>query len=189
MRTSNAVISTPARSGRPKSSFSATAEPRTSAKSHAAMAISQSTQRTKRGAARIVFAAGLRQVASGNDAELRGKRLQEHRHEITEHNNAEERVAEFRAALDVGGPVTGVHVADSDQIAGAGEREDFTEPRRAGKDRNGAVRLGKRRHGANARRGDVREIGRNLGAREGSVSNSEGPTGSIMEVNRVKYPF
>jgi hypothetical protein len=39
-------MSTPASSGNPKSSFSATAEPRTSAKSHAAMAISHKTHNT-----------------------------------------------------------------------------------------------------------------------------------------------
>ena len=39
-------MTTPAKSGMPKSRFSATAEPITSARSHAAMAISASTQST-----------------------------------------------------------------------------------------------------------------------------------------------
>src|SRR5881398_449802 len=47
MRTSNAVMRTPASSGKPKRSFKATAEPRTSARSQAAMAISQTTQRNR----------------------------------------------------------------------------------------------------------------------------------------------
>ena len=46
MSTSSAVMTTPATSGMPKSRFSATAEPITSARSHAAMAISASTQST-----------------------------------------------------------------------------------------------------------------------------------------------
>ena len=45
--TSSAVRHTPQTSGMPKSRFSAMAEPITSARSHAAMAISHSTQSTK----------------------------------------------------------------------------------------------------------------------------------------------
>ena len=47
IKTSAPVINTPASSGRPKRSFSATAEPNTSAKSQAAMAISHKIHKAK----------------------------------------------------------------------------------------------------------------------------------------------
>ena len=40
------------------------------------------------GAGRIVLAASLRKVAPGGDAELRGKRLQKHRHDVADKNDA-----------------------------------------------------------------------------------------------------
>ena len=149
----------------------------------------QHPQRERR-APRIVFAAGLRQIAAGDDAELRGQRLQQHRHQVADDDHAEQRVAEFRAAADVGGPVAGVHVADGDQVAGAGEREDLAEPRRALGDRNGAVGF---REGRNAE--CTRRCGRGAAypeaaaaLRAASVSNSAGLALCIAQVNYVKYP-
>ncbi len=52
-----------------------------------------------------MVAAGLGEVAAGDDAEFRGKRLEKHREEIADEHDAEKRVAEFGAAADVGGPV------------------------------------------------------------------------------------
>ena len=89
-----------------------------------------------------MVAAGLGEVASGDDTEFRGERLQEHREEIADENDAEKRVAEFGAAADVGGPVARIHIADGDQIAGAGEGEDFAEPVGVVSDGNAAVGLG-----------------------------------------------
>ena len=79
-------------------------------------------------AAGIVVAAGLGEVAAGDDAEFRGERLKKHRENVADEHDAEERVAEFGAAADVGGPVAGVHIADGDEIAGAGEGQDFAKP-------------------------------------------------------------
>ncbi len=69
----------------------------------------------KGGAARIMFAAGLREIASRSDTEFGGERLEKHRHQIADEHHAEQPVAEFRAAAEVGGPVAGIHVADGDQ--------------------------------------------------------------------------
>ena len=65
------------------------------------------------GSAREAFAADLRQVPSGRDAELRGQRLDEHRHQVRGDDHPHERVAELRAARDVRGEVAGVDVGDA----------------------------------------------------------------------------
>ena len=88
---------------------------------------------------RIVVAARLREIASGDDAELGREPLQQHRHEVREQDDAEQRVPELRSAGEIGGPVAGVHVADGDEIPGPGEREQLAEE--AGPDRNGAIDL------------------------------------------------
>src|SRR6266404_3227002 len=98
----------------------------------------------------VGFAAGLGKVAAGDDAKLGGKRLKKHRHEVAEKNDAEEGVAELGAALEVGGPVAGVHVAHGDEVAWAGERENLAEPRSSGRDGNRAMRF---REGRSAREG------------------------------------
>ena len=120
------------------SRFSAMAEPITSARSHAAIAISQSTQRPMATGRRIVVAARLREIASGDDAELGREPLQQHRHEVREQHDAEQRVAEARAAGEVGRPVAGVHVADGDEIARAGEGEQLAKEA-AGADGHAAI--------------------------------------------------
>ena len=61
------------------------------------------------------------------------ERLQQDRHQVGEQDDAEQRVAEPRAAGEVGGPVARVHVADGHQVARAGEREQLApEPRVGG---------------------------------------------------------
>ena len=97
-----------------------------------------------RHAAGIVVAAGLGEVAACDDAELRGKRLEKHRQEIADQDDAKERISEFRAAADVRGPVAGIHVADSDEIAGAGESQDFAKPVGVVGDGDAAVGFGER---------------------------------------------
>ena len=47
------------------------------------------------GAAGVVLAAGLREIAAGRDAKLCGQSLQEHRHQIADQDDAKKRVAEF----------------------------------------------------------------------------------------------
>ncbi len=93
------------------------------------------------GGARIVLAAGLGQVTSGSNSELRRERLQKHGHQVADEDDAEKRVAEFRAATDVRGPISGVHVADGDKIARAGKGQNFADPRSAGRKRDGAIRF------------------------------------------------
>ena len=111
------------------------AAPRTSARSQAAMAISQRIQRTKVTGLEIVVAAGLGEVAAAGDAQAHGERLQQDRHQVGDHDDAEQRVAEARAAGEVGGPVARVHVADGDEVAGAGEREQLPPEAGALRDR------------------------------------------------------
>ena len=111
-------------SGMPKRSCSAMAEPMTSARSQAAMAISAKTQRAMEVRRRVGLAAGLGEVALGGDAEFEREALEEDRHQVGEHDDEEQGVAVAGAAGEVGGPVAGVHVADGDEEAGAGEAED-----------------------------------------------------------------
>ena len=74
---------------------------------------------------RVVVAAGLGEVAAAGDAEADGERLQQDRHQVGDHDDAEQRVAEAGAAGEVGRPVAGVHVADGDEVAGPGEGEEL----------------------------------------------------------------
>ena len=74
---------------------------------------------------RVAVAAGLREIAAAGDAEPRRQRLQQDRHQVGDHDHAEQRVAVARAAGEVGRPIAGVHVADRDQVAGAGKREQL----------------------------------------------------------------
>ena len=125
MSTSSAVMQTPQISGRPNSRLSAMAAPITSARSQAAIAISQSTHSTMRDRPRVAVAARLREVASAADAEPHRERLQQDRHQVRDQDHAEQRVAVARAAGEVGGPVARVHVADRHQVARAGKREQL----------------------------------------------------------------
>ena len=93
-------------------------------------------------AARVAVAAGLGEVASAGDAETRGERLQQDRHQVREHDHAEQRVAVPGAACEVGGPVAGVHVADGDEIAGSGEGEELAPEAGAVRDGDGAMDFG-----------------------------------------------
>jgi hypothetical protein len=88
-----------------------------------AMAISHRIHSATIDRARIRFAAGLRQIAAGDDAEARAQRLQQNGHGVRHDQHPQQPVAEARAAFEVGGPVAGVHVADADQVSRAGEGE------------------------------------------------------------------
>ena len=130
---------TPQTSGMPKSRFSAMAEPMTSARSQAQIATSHRIHSTNETGARVVIAAGLREVAAGDDAELRAERLQQDRHQVREQDDAEQRVAELRAAGEVRGPVAGIHVADGHEVAGPGEGEHLAPEAEALGHGDGAV--------------------------------------------------
>ena len=89
--------------------------------------------------ARVVIAAGLRQIAAAGDAEPRGQRLQQDRHQVRQHDHAEQRVAVPRAAGQVGRPVAGIHVADRDQVARAGKRQHLAPEAAGQRDRHRPV--------------------------------------------------
>ncbi len=74
----------------------------------------QHPQRKARPAA-VALVAKLRQVALRGHAQLQGQALQQNRHQVREHDDEQQRVAETRPAGDVGGPVAGIHVAHRDQ--------------------------------------------------------------------------
>ena len=57
-------------------------------------------------------AAHLREVPPRHDAELGRQRLKQHRDDIGEQHDPQERVAVSGAGLDVGGEIAGVHVGD-----------------------------------------------------------------------------
>ena len=74
-------------------------------------------------ALRVVVVAGLGQVAAGHQAQPRAQGLQQHGHGVAHQQHPDELVAELRPALNVGGPIAGVHVADRDQIGRTGKGE------------------------------------------------------------------
>ena len=59
----------------------------------------------------IGFAAGLRQIAAGDDAEPGAQRLEQNRHGVRHHEHPEEAVAETGRRHHVCRPVAGVHIA------------------------------------------------------------------------------
>ncbi len=56
-------------------------------------------------------------------------------------NDEEQRVAERRAAREIGRPVAGIHIADRHHVAGPGKGEELPEPDAAFRDRDRRVRL------------------------------------------------
>ena len=142
MSTSSAVRQTPQMSGRPKSRLSAMAAPMHLGEVAGGDGDLAEDPQDDRDRPRVAVAAGLREVASAGDAEARGERLQQDRHQVRDHDDAEQRVAVARAAGEVGGPVAGVHVADGDEIAGAGEGEQLAPEAGAVGNRDRAVDLG-----------------------------------------------
>ena len=88
---------------------------------------------------REVIAARLRKVAAADDAEARRQRLQQDRHEVGQHDHADQRVAVARSTRQVGGPVAGIHVADRHEIAGAGKCHHLAPEACRGRHRHGTV--------------------------------------------------
>ncbi len=68
--------------------------------------------------ARVLIAAGLGEIAAGNDSEPGTEGLKEQGHDAREDQDPEKAVAEASASFEVGGPIAGVHVADTDQVGG-----------------------------------------------------------------------
>jgi len=79
--------------------------------------------KNKRNRARILVAAGLRQIAAADNAQARTEGLQEQRHQVGNNEHPEQAIAKFCAAFEISCPVAGVHIADADQIRRAGEGE------------------------------------------------------------------
>ncbi len=70
-----------------------------------------------------MVAAHFREIAAGDDAEFGRQRLEQHGDQIGEQHDPQQAVAVFRAGLDVGREIAGVHVGDrgDDRRAGKGE--------------------------------------------------------------------
>jgi hypothetical protein len=75
-------------------------------------AISAAIQRPMVAGREKVLAAVLRQGEAGDDAQLGGEVLDQHRHRVRPQQHPEQAVAELRAAEDVGGEVAGIDVGD-----------------------------------------------------------------------------
>ena len=73
------------------------------------------------------------------DPQPRGQRLEQDRHQVRQQDHAQERVAVFRAAGEVGRPVSRIHVADRDEVAGARKGEELAPETAADGDGNRAV--------------------------------------------------
>ena len=87
----------------------------------------------------VALAAGLREIEAGDDAEPRRQALQEHRHEVGEHDDGEQPVAEGRSAGNAGRPVAGIHVAHGDEVTRAREGEELA-PERSNRNADAAMR-------------------------------------------------
>ena len=75
----------------------------------------------------IMIAAGLRQIPPGGDPQFHAKRLKQDRHQIRDHDDAEQRVIVFRPAGEIGGPIAWIHVSDGDEEAGTGEGDQLAK--------------------------------------------------------------
>ena len=127
------VISAAGNSPIPKSRWKPIAAPRNSARSVAIAIASACTQSPIDVRREKLLAADLGQVAPRRDPELRGERLDQHRHQVRGDDHPDERVAELRAAGDVRREVAGVDVGDARDERGAEERQQAeARGRRAG---------------------------------------------------------
>ena len=77
---------------------------------------------------REIVAAHFREIAAGDDAELGRQRLEQHGDQVGEQHDPQQRVAVFRAGLDVGGEIAGVHVGDRGDHRRAGEGQIGPRP-------------------------------------------------------------
>ena len=70
-----------------------------------------------------MLAAHFGQVAPGDDAELGRQRLEQHGDDVGHQHDPQQRIAVFRAGLDVGREIAGVHIGDRGDHGGAGEQQ------------------------------------------------------------------
>ena len=73
---------------------------------------------------REAVATDLGEVLSGRDPELRGKRLDEHRHQVRREHDPEERVAKLRPRCDVRCEVARIDIGDGRDEGGAEEGQE-----------------------------------------------------------------
>ena len=89
-----------------------------------------------------MIAAGLGKITSGSDAELDAEMLQQDCHEIRNHDDHQQGVAESCAAREIRGPIARIHVADRDKEAGAGKCEQLSPKRRCRRNNDAAMNFG-----------------------------------------------
>src|SRR5207245_4009838 len=99
---------------------------------------------TPDGRCRVVVPARLREVASGCDAEFNAQMLEQDRHEVRNHDDDKERVAEFRASCQIRSPVAGVHVTDRHEKTRPGKSEQLPPKRSCRWNDNTAMNFGQR---------------------------------------------
>ncbi len=71
-----------------------------------------------------LFPAEFRKIASGDNAQLGGHCLEQHRDEACDQHDPQQLVAVGRAGLDVGREVAGVHIGNRRHDRGAGKRQE-----------------------------------------------------------------
>ena len=81
---------------------------------------------------RKMLAAHFGQIAPGHDAELGRQRLEQHGDDIGQQHDPQQRIAVFRAGLDVGGEIAGVHIGDRGDHRRPGEQQRAEPARLAG---------------------------------------------------------
>ncbi len=128
----------------------------------------------KRHRPRVVVTARLGQVATGHDAELGRKALQQNRHQVGQQNDGEECVPEARAPREIGGPVAGIHVADGDEIPGPCKGERFLPPGTR-LDRDGAIDFRQARREPRVTPAGVEDAIRHRQAGRGAAARAPGP--------------
>jgi hypothetical protein len=77
-----------------------------------------------------MIAAGLGQVAPRRYAQFDAQMLEQNCHEVGNHDNSQEGIAELRAARQIGGPIAGIHVTDSDEEPRTGKSPQLPPKRR-----------------------------------------------------------
>ena len=109
------------------------AAPSTSARSQAAIAISEETIERIVDRAQVLFPAGLGQIVAGDDPEPRPERLKQDRHQVAHQQDPDAAHSRNGRRRQIGRPVSGVHVADADQIRRTPQRRTCAARGRVGR--------------------------------------------------------
>ena len=123
-KATTAVMVPPTSSGRSKSSLSASAPPTTSARSVAIGDQLRLCPQPLHDRAGEVLAAQRREAQARRDAGLGGEVLDEHRHDVADHDHPHQQVAVARPGRDVGREVARVDVGHGGHERRAQERPD-----------------------------------------------------------------